>query len=186
MMKQLRCQHGHQFGVASSTDQRVICPLCGSVTTRQAEIHTPVEGALDKTRYQEHQPDDEELAPPLTKVAGKTFDQDAAGTREARFNHPPPKVVPASPADTEVGVIKTVNWDASVHEVSDSALDGQASPADVSSRLSSSKPDTEVLKSSGSIRTTAPMQTEIELTEPPNLPGYKIINELGRGGCMTD
>ena len=26
------------------------------------------------------------------------------------------------------------------------------------------------------------MQTEIEVTEPPDLPGYKVINELGRGG----
>ena len=31
-------------------------------------------------------------------------------------------------------------------------------------------------------RTTTRMQTEIEVTEPPDLPGYKIVQELGRGG----
>ncbi len=33
-----------------------------------------------------------------------------------------------------------------------------------------------------SIRTTAPMPTEIEVTELPSLPGYRVVNELGRGG----
>ncbi|MBC7820310.1 MAG: protein kinase, partial [Planctomycetaceae bacterium] len=37
-------------------------------------------------------------------------------------------------------------------------------------------------KSYAGQRTKTAMQTEVELTEPPNLPGYKVISELGRGG----
>lgn len=41
---------------------------------------------------------------------------------------------------------------------------------------------TATLSSYQGLRTTVPMQTEIEVTEPPNLPGYRVVNELGRGG----
>ena len=73
-MPQLLCHHGHQFDVATPTDQRVVCPLCGSVTTPKAEMHTPGSGPLDRTFVsRDPAPVEGPSSSALTHVSGQTI-----------------------------------------------------------------------------------------------------------------
>ncbi len=72
LMHQFLCQHGHQFDAASSVDQRVICPICGSETTLLAEMHIPVPGPLDRTvGYQESVSDNKQWLSAIRVDSGR-------------------------------------------------------------------------------------------------------------------
>ena len=122
----------------------------------------------------------------------------------------PPPAMPPSPPAPAFGEIMTVDLDAADTDAGDSRQSGMDVQAEVTSRSIPPVSSSELAKftsvddartqfdsvsaatqsdnrgvaldSYASIRTTAPMQTEVELTEPPKLPGYKVISELGRGG----
>ena len=71
-MHQFLCQHGHKFDAASSVDQRVICPICGSETTLLAEMHIPVPGPLDRTvGYQESVSDNKQWLSAIRVDSGR-------------------------------------------------------------------------------------------------------------------
>ncbi|MBI5757374.1 MAG: DUF2791 family P-loop domain-containing protein [Planctomycetales bacterium] len=196
-MHQLLCQHGHQFGVASPADQRVVCPLCGAVTMLTAEMHTPAAGPFDGTLvYREVAPAD---------VSGRTIIGEVPDALEPTvdFPAPPPPPLPV----TECVSFKTIIGDAAEPDAVDSERVVRASPISDTRHLDAPKPGDAVpkypaadvhhgsappvisgdesgasRKSSSGIRTTAPMSTESNVTGPPELPGYKVIQELGRGG----
>ncbi len=211
-MHQLLCHHGHRFGVASPLDPGVVCPLCGSVTTRQAEMHTPAAGPLNNTmpRRESAPVESQPIANP-THVSGQTIIVEASEAFGLTINFPsPPPESPLPAAEAEVAVKNLMRDAAQVGEGDSEHSVVRGSPIPVMNRLNASNFEAEVAKSltadvrpvplgsapvvtlSGetgaspksyaSIRTTAPMQTESELTEPPNLPGYQVVNELGRGG----
>ncbi len=270
-MPQLLCHHGHRFDVATPTDQRVVCPLCGSVTTPKAEMHTPAPGPLDRTMVsREAAPVESPRSSALTHVSGQTIITEApkpfaptmdlpaiaeepkvfaptmdmpaieeepkvfaptvdlpAPVEEPRafsptIDLPPPAEEPqgfaptmdlpapveASPLSTMANVgnrtfiVEAADLEAIAleHGVDESPAAPDANPlsppsgseveksqpADVAPRsaptISSGGVTGTLQKSFSGIRTTSAMQTEVEVTEPPNLPGYKVVSELGRGG----
>ncbi len=204
-MNQLQCYHGHRFDVVTSADQQVVCPLCGSVTTPKAELNTPRPGPLDRTLVSpEPAPVESPFASERTHVSGQTVIVEAPPAfAPARDLPAPVKETPLPPAEHAGN--RTVIFEAAVSEADKSE---QREP--ITERLSTPTPDADVANSltgdvrpgslsstagvaSGSLsgtgsksysgaRTKTAMQTEVEVTEPPNLPGYKVVSELGRGG----
>ena len=303
-MHQLLCQHGHQFDAATSAGQRVVCPICGSVTTLLGELHTPAPGPLDKTfGYQEPVTDNKQskatpkadvghtvivenpnvldeapvvigprvdlpaspIEPPLPALANdgnRTIIFEATDSKQvesfATVDRPvksasdavvTPRNETGAPQKPLVGVSSLTVTDVGNRTIIFEATDAQvpesfanvdrpvtsASDAVVTSRDemgAAQKPPVEVssltatdvgnrtiifeatdskvadpfatidlpVKSaSGSVvaprertipiqrsitglRTTTRMETEVDVTEPPDLPGYKVVSELGRGG----
>ncbi|MBI5761659.1 MAG: protein kinase, partial [Planctomycetales bacterium] len=209
-MHQLQCQHGHRFGVASPGDQRVVCPLCGAVTMVKAEMHTPAAGPFDGTLvYRESAPVDGLATLVPNEDSGHTIIGEAPEAFDPTVDFPAPQVVPpvTVAGDAANQTIIGVAADPDTDDPEDSA---GASPTPDTRRLNASHPDAGAAKattaeiapsppgaapavtasddaeasgrSSPGQRTTAPMQTKVDLTEPPNLPGYKVVSELGRGG----
>lgn len=261
-MRLLQCRHGHRFEFSAPNIGRVVCPLCGSVSTPKAELNTPRPGPLDKTMIsREPEPIEVPSASGLTRVSGQTVittasnpfgaaidmpvptdksssrdvpnagnrtiitevpevldptadfpvpaeqklleDEPNAGNRtiitkapdtvDAAENTSVPKVEVLSPDEPNVGN-RTIIVKPSESSAGDSEESFKPPPT---------TPDTEVAqptstkdshrsalsgvtgttqKSFSGTRTTTAMQTEVEVTEPPNLPGYKVVSELGRGG----
>ncbi|MFM9961022.1 MAG: serine/threonine-protein kinase PknK [Planctomycetaceae bacterium] len=276
-MHQLRCHHGHRFDVTAAAGQRVVCPLCGSVTTPKAELHTPAAGPLDGTRVvsepvsvqgrsasaqtqvsgatilnvaqditdedcaesagQEsgqtvittaQDLSDDDSAEPAGQESGQTVITTAQDLSDDDCDEPAGQesgqtVITtaqdlsdddcAEPAGQESGqtVITTAQdiadgdcdeWDdqesgqtvITATPPSPLPLPPMESPglqdeptlrslADVPNPPSLAGPNfrTSSMTFSGQ-RSTVAMQTEIDITEPPNLPGYKVLGELGRGG----
>lgn len=100
-MHQLLCQHGHQFDAASSADQRGIWPICGSVTTLLAEMHTPVPGPLDRTvGYQEPASDNKQSKSTPKPDSGQTVVVEVPKVLEdAPIAFGPTVDLPASPVE---------------------------------------------------------------------------------------
>ena len=210
-MPQLLCHHGHQFDVASPASPRVVCPLCGSVATPKAEMHTPAPGPLDRTIVS-HEPVPVESLPAsgLTHFAGQTVIAEAPKEFTPTMDFP---AQPEEPPVAEAAAIveyRTIIFAPAELETCDFELASPAVPTPDASGLSSPPSDAEasnrltadfqpVSSSSAPVvtptlevgsaqksftgqRTTTAMQVEIEVTEPPSLLGYKVISELGRGG----
>jgi serine/threonine protein kinase/tetratricopeptide (TPR) repeat protein len=167
-MDQLKCRHGHRFEVATPAEQRVVCPLCGSATTPKAEHHTPGQGPLDKTVFApEPMPADAPFASEGTHVSGRTVIVEAPQALE------PARELPA-PADQSV----SSGNDLAKVPTSDVPTGSLSSTTGLSSGSLSGTGS----KSHSGPRTKTAMPTEVDVTEPPKLPGYKVVNELGRGG----
>lgn len=163
-MDQVQCHHGHRFEVVTPTDQRVVCPLCGSVTTPKAELHTPGPGPLDKTLVA---PEPELVEPPFasegTHVGGQTVIVETPSVQDLSVPVAPPPSPEIEPAKSQ-------------------SSDSQPGSLSSTTGLTSGSLSGTGSKSYSGARTKTAMQTEIEVTEPPNLPGYKVVSELGRGG----
>ena len=207
-MPQLLCHHGHRFDVATPTDQRVVCPLCGSVTTPKAEMHTPAPGPLDRTFVsREPAPVEGPSSSAITHSSGQTIITEMPKLFAPTMDLPAPAEEPPLPAAANVGN-RTAIFEAADLEAGDPEHSFEKSPtvpdtnrssasnsesvvekflpADVPPRsaptISAGGVTGTIQKSYSGIRTTSAMQTEVEVTEPPNLPGYKVVSELGRGG----
>ena len=168
MIDQLQCHHGHRFEVVTPADQRFVCPLCGSVTTPKAELHTPGPGPLDKTLVApEPAPVEPLFASEGTHVPGQTVIVEAPHALDAARDLPAPVAQPPSP---EIDLAKSQTSDAQPGSLSSTTGTTSGSLSGTGS------------KSHSGARTKTAMQTEIEVTEPPSLPGYKVVSELGRGG----
>ena len=247
LMHQLLCQHGHNFDAASSAGQRVVCPICGSVTTLLAEIHTPVPGPHDRTvGYQEPGSDNKQskttpkadagrtviveapkvldevpmafgptvdlpaspIEPPLSAASNdgnrtiicdatdfkvvdsfapvdrpvkSASDSGSTPRNETDATQKPPVV--ASSLTAADGGNRTVIFEATAPKVSESfaPVDSPAKPV-VDSVAAPREQTVPIQRSITGLRTTTRMETEVDVTEPPDLPGYKVISELGRGG----
>jgi serine/threonine protein kinase/tetratricopeptide (TPR) repeat protein len=176
----------------------------------KAEMHTPAAGPLDGTLvYRESTPADGQATLVPNDGSGHTIIGEVPEAFEPTVNLSSPPVEPPLSAAENVAN-QTIIRDAADLEAGDSEEGLWDSPIPDTSRLSESNPDAVVekaltadvsggpsgsapvvtrsdetgasQKSSAGLRTTAPMQTKVDLTEPPNLPGYKVVSELGRGG----
>lgn len=211
-MPQLLCHHGHQFDVATPGSQRAVCPLCGSVTTPKAEMHTPAPGPLDRTIVSREAGLVESQSSSVpTHFSGQTIITEVPKALDLTMDFPVLPEEPTAPVSKEPVANRTIIVAAADIEASELELGVPAAPTSpVTSGLSSSPPVAEASnlltadfqpnspspdpvvipivevgasqKSFTGQRTTTAMQVEVEVTEPPSLPGYQVISELGRGG----
>jgi serine/threonine protein kinase len=139
-------------------------------------------------------------------ASGRTIIGETPEAFEPTVDFPAPPAVPLLPV-TEAISFKTIIGEVADPAAGDALDRNLASPIPATHRNGASNPDAGVAKSltddvlpgsapvvtpgdeqgasrksSFGIRTTAPMSTESNVTEPPNLPGYKVVHELGRGG----
>lgn len=188
MFVHVKCKHGHPLQVLSGDQQRVVCPLCGSVvllkltnpsTEKTApyapqaggpaipagEVMTSLEsGWVETASGNLGSPTD--TAPVITRMSGTA----ANAADETLF-----LAVPGPAEGEEAGVGPT----AFQGEHGETTGPGGAGPADGAVTKVAARNQQANLPS---LRTTEPMRIDIEVTEPPDLPGFTVIRELGRGG----
>jgi serine/threonine protein kinase/tetratricopeptide (TPR) repeat protein len=212
LLRQLMCQKGHQFDVQSPFDERVVCPVCGLLISTMDQAAAPTARPDDielQDSEKINASESKSELPPTNFVAGDVTDRTVILTiadqpeHTLNFTIPPAPAIPARGAaksqamvvdapDREHADSKDANdtvtsnqgrpvSDPLLPKPGDSKTIGPSVPAKPS-QVTSSVSRENMSKSYTGVRTTAPMETDIEITEPPELPGYKVINELGRGG----
>lgn len=189
MSEWLVCLHGHEMvlsGERSDVLTNVVCSVCGAVTdVPKLAGKSTLDGEFGRTLVPgvsgESEPTEHDVSLAVVERQHKVADEDGDAT--GRLLNPTGEFVPGVPSNPDSSAFNDATLDARAGgPASADPLDSAIAP---SHRLSSrrfSNPFQGTINWQSGVEAPATNETGDEILEPPNLAGYTVLNELGRGG----